>query len=250
MTDQMHDQLRALSESQARLSTTVDAMTDEQAASPSRLPGWDCAMVVTHLARNADSNAEMILAKLRGEERAQYADGPKGRASDIEMGRGRPASIIAADLRSAAGKLSAAFRAVEEDQWDLIVPAGIGPRPIRSRVRARRLEVEVHHADLGLGYGTKDWPDDFVGEELVRTIQAAPRRRSELAQAGSWRIGEWRLDVADEVTVTRGMMDADGAIDGEARDLFAWLMGRSGDEPLTVSGDSRVRQLPRWFPFP
>lgn len=229
---------------------TVESMTDGEAGEASLLPGWTRAMVVTHLARNAESNARMIQGRLRGEERPQYPGRPDARAREIEAGRGKSAAAVANDLRAAAAELEAVYRAVSGDQWDLVVPAGVGPRPIRQRLLSRRLEVEVHHVDLGLGYDVTDWPVDFAEEELERTLRSAPQRRVGLAQTGRWQVGRRLLEVGNDVHVLEGGGSADGSVEGDARYLFAWLIGRTGTDYLEVGGDERVRQLPRWFPFP
>lgn len=225
-------------------------MSNAQADEPSLLPGWTRAMLVTHLARNADSNARMIRARLRGEDQPQYPGGREQRAADIEAGRGRSAAQVAEDLHGAAAELMEAFQAISPEQWDLVVPAGVGPRPLRQRVRSRRLEVEVHHADLGLAYSVADWPMDFVEAELDRTVRTVPRRRIASAPYGRWAIGDWRIDIGDEVSVRRGVDGSDGAVGGDARYLFAWLIGRAGAEQLEITGDTRVADLPTWFPFP
>jgi maleylpyruvate isomerase len=37
-------------------------------------------------------------------------------------------------------------------------------------------EVEVHHVDLGLGYGYRDWPDAFVARRLPALVAQLPSR--------------------------------------------------------------------------
>ncbi|OLB67261.1 MAG: hypothetical protein AUI10_00520 [Actinobacteria bacterium 13_2_20CM_2_72_6] len=56
-----------------------------------------------------------------------------------------------------------------------------GARLPASQVLVRRLvEVELHHTDLGAGYGPGDWPAWFAGMELgepMRTQRADRRAR-------------------------------------------------------------------------
>jgi maleylpyruvate isomerase len=243
--------LDAIAAAEARLEVTVAAMTDEEAAAPSRLPGWDRAMVVTHVARNASSNAAMVAAALRGEERAQYPGGPEQRVAEIEAGRGRTASAVLADLRESAAMWAAVMATVGDEQWSLTVPAGVGPRPVEQRVRARLLEVEVHHADLGLGYTFRDWPAPFVDVVLPHTMALTSLRRGAGALPGSWGVGRWTVHVADDVEVGEGG-DADGFVTGPDAGLLAWLLGREtvASAGLVVQGDKRVAEFPAWFPFP
>jgi maleylpyruvate isomerase len=243
----MQDALRRLAEAESRVQWTVAVMTDDEAAGPSGLPGWDRAMVVTHLARNADGNAQMIAAKLKGEDRPQYPHGPRGRAEDIEKGRGRSAEDLAADLAGAAARLALVLGQVDDDDWDLVVPAGVGPRPIRQRVGGREVEVEVHHADLALAYSWADWPAELVAREL-------PQRAGSLGggtpDAPS---GSWTMRTGDQVwTVTTGSgSGATGEVSGAPAGLYAWLIGRASaaDAGLTLTGDERVADLPGWFPW-
>ncbi len=213
---------------ESRLVRTVAAMTDGQAAGDSRLPGWSRAMLVTHIARNASSNAGMVAAALLGEQRAQYPGGPEERAAQIEAGRGRSAAEVLADLHESAAEWAAVMAIVRDDQWELVVPAGVGPRPIAQRVKSRLLEVEVHHADLGLGYSYRDWPDAFVAAELDRTVA--------------------RIGVAYDGGAVRA---EGGVVAGPPAALLAWLLGRESVESagLAVSGDSAVAVLPARFPI-
>ena len=248
--------LRLLAEAEERLDRAVGSMSDDEAAAPSLLPDWDRAMVVTHLARNAEGNARMIVAKLAGEERPQYPGGPPARAAAIEAGRGRPVSELLPDLRGAVAELAAAFGAVGDDEWDLVVTAGVGPRPVRQRVGGRRVEVEVHHADLGLAYTWRDWPDDLVSDQLPRRIRNLARDVADGASVGQWLLitpsQSWTVSVADDVTVSEMAASApSGSVHGSDAALYAWLIGRAraADAGLRVEGDGRVVDLAEWFPW-
>jgi maleylpyruvate isomerase len=247
--------LRLVAEAEERLDRTVGAMTDAEAAEPSLLPGWDRAMVVTHLARNAEGNARMIAARLAGEERPQYPGGPPARAAAIEEGRGASAAALLDDLRAAVAELAAAFGAVGDDQWEQVVQAGVGPRPIRQRVGGRRVEVEVHHADLGLAYSWRDWPEDLVEDQLPRRLRNLGGRAPEDTATGRWAIatpgGSWTVTVGDGVQVTDGLTEPTGTVRGSAAAVYAWLIGRAGGagSGLEVDGDDRVLAVPEWFPW-
>ena len=234
--------LARVAEAEARLDATLAAMTDEEAAAPSLLPGWTRAMVATHLARNADSNAFMVAAALRGEHRPQYPGGRDQRAAEIEAGRGRTAAELLADTRAAARRWHEVMASVRDDQWDLTVPAGVGPRPVSQRVRSRLLEVEVHHADLGLAYGFRDWPEEFAREQAQRWVAGLPGLEPAAPPPGRWTVAG-RL-------VAWGP-GPEGAVDGDPRGLLAWLLGRAdaATAGLVLTGDARVAELPRWFPF-
>ena len=229
--------LTPVAEADARLDATLSAMTDAQAAEPSRLPGWTRAMCATHIARNGDSNALMVEAALRGERRDQYPGGPGERAAGIEAGRDRSAAEVLADVREAAALWHRVFDRVTD--WSVEVPAGVGMRPLAQRVASRLLEVEVHHADLGLGYTFRDWPLDFATEQVGYHV----RRMTSGGQPGQWVVGGHVVDLGEGPT---------GRIAGDPRAVLAWLMGRETvvDAGLEVTGDARVVSIPEWFPFP
>ena len=95
-------------ESTDRLLATADALTDAQAAAPSRLPGWTRGHVLTHLARNADGFRNLLAwAAHRGpRRRCTPARRPGPRPS--RQGAGRSAAELAADLRESAAAFAAA----------------------------------------------------------------------------------------------------------------------------------------------
>jgi maleylpyruvate isomerase len=182
-----------------RLLADLADLTDEDARRPSLLPGWSVGHVLSHLARNAEGNLRMAEGVLAGEIRAMYPEGPEGRARDIEAGAARPAAVLVADLRETADALHAAWDRITPQQWG--AGAGManqGVVPGRRLVRSRWREIEVHHADLGLGFTPGDWSAAYVQAD-------APDLLHRLAG---------RPDLLDEAT---------------ARELVIALLGRSGD---------------------
>jgi len=177
----------------ARLAARVELITDDEARSPSQLPGWTVAHVLAHLARNADGHVRRLEGALQGKDVPRYPGGPAQRDGDIDDGARRSATDIVADLGAAQRQL--------ELVWDDSVAAG-WPHPellggdvwptTASPVRRLR-EVEIHHVDLGLGYEPSDWPEEYVTWELPMILATVPAR----------------VNRTDDV-----------------RDLVAWLAGR------------------------
>lgn len=206
--------------SHARLVSGLARVTDAAARGPSRLPGWTVGHVLTHLARNADSHVRMIEAACRNEVGHQYPGGNQQRAADIETGAHRPAVDLVADAVTSAARLEDAWDATPDEVWRTgrgRVVSGIWPLaelPFR-----RWREVEIHHLDLGLGYGVDDWPDSYVEAELARTI----------AGLGA-RLGEGPgLDIRATDTGERWVVGNGSParpVSGERRILLAWLVGR------------------------
>ena len=209
--------------SHARLASGLARLTDADARRPSLLPGWTVGHVVTHLARNADSHVRMIEAAHRGEVGNQYPGGNDQRAADIEAGAHRPAGELVADAETSAARLEEAWDATPDEVWRTgqgRVVSGlwpVGELPFR-----RWREVEIHHVDLGLGYGVDDWPDCYVEVELARAIAGLRVRLGPGPGPGL----EIRATDTGERWVVPGNGSPERPVTGERRILLAWLVGR------------------------
>ncbi|HEV7536642.1 MAG TPA: maleylpyruvate isomerase family mycothiol-dependent enzyme [Acidimicrobiia bacterium] len=226
MTTRPDDDLRRVRSAHARLLETVGGLDDQVARRPSLLPGWDVAMLVTHLARNADGHAGVAEGARGGERRRRYPS-PEARDTGIEAGRRRPAAEVADDLRASIERLEQAWGTLPLDAW-----VGVGlsptdePEPIAEAPAARLREVEIHHADLGLGFTFEDWEATFVAEELDRWmpglgVRLPPGVGASVVATDTGRT--WTIPTADR--------DGGGAVDvlrveAPSRALLAWLVGR------------------------
>ena len=132
-------------------------MDPVEAGRPSRLPRWTVGHVLTHIARNADSHRELL------DGRPQYPSF-ESRNADIEAGAARSWDDLVDDVAASAVALDAR-RAATAD-WDGVVEMVAGPRPRYLLPLLRQREVEVHRADLGLGYRFDDMPAEYVRREL------------------------------------------------------------------------------------
>ena len=211
----------------ARLLATLAGLGPGDARRSSRLHGWTVGHVLSHLARNADSHVRMLSAAQRGEVADQYAGGRAQRAADIEVGAGRPEADLVADVVAGCRRLEAAWTQTADQVWQ----AGrgrvaSGEWPLRDLPFRRWREVEVHHADLGLGFGWQDWSDAYVARELERTVAVlAPR----LPAGRSLRLAA--TDTGAAWTVPEGGGDPVEA-SAPGRELLAWLTGREGGPGL------------------
>jgi maleylpyruvate isomerase len=177
--------------SHAALVTALAGLTDEQARGPSLLPGWSIGHVLTHIARNADSVVRRLGAAREGRLVEQYVGGREGRDREIEEGAGRPAGRLVEDVRRSAAEADRVLAAYPQDLWDQPTLHVSGRQePAWSVVFARWREVEVHHVDLGFGYRLQDWPGELVDHYLPGMVEALTGR-------------------------------------ADARELWAWLMGRA-----------------------
>lgn len=186
-----------------RLWHTVEGLTDEMARRASLLPDWSVGHVLTHIARNADSHVRMLEGALAGEVLTQYPGGPDGRAADIEAGSGRSADQLVADVRATAERLETVMAAMTSEAWrggGLFWDGSLWPAPLIVFHRWR--EVEVHHADLGLGYEPADWPEEYVEIELARQVAVLPGRldSDRRRHLTAWLLGREPLPALDPLT--------------------------------------------------
>jgi maleylpyruvate isomerase len=212
--------LAALQESTVRLHETLASLDDEHARRPSLLPGWSVGHVLTHLARNADGMVHLVDWALTGVPEPMYASA-EARNADIDAGAGRSATDLSADVRDSADRLAAALErlgAAGPEALDRLLvfgpprPGADPDTPAHAVPYARRRELEIHHVDLGLAYGPRDWPTDFV----ERTLMFVHGRS--------------------------------GAVDavGEPSDVLAWRLGRPAPGPVRRRDGSDAGEPPPW----
>lgn len=167
----------------------IVGLTDGQARAPSLLPDWTVGHVLTHIARNADSVIRRLEAAVRGQIVDQYPGGYAARAAEIAAGALRPASDLVDDVAETATRLEAVCLSIPEAAWERSTRGVSGAeRPARTMMLERWREVEVHHADLGLGYEPIDWPQGLIDVWLPRELERLPQRtdRSSLL---AWIVG-------------------------------------------------------------
>ncbi|MGH9124480.1 MAG: maleylpyruvate isomerase family mycothiol-dependent enzyme [Acidimicrobiales bacterium] len=197
MNDHIRAHIEGCREAHARLSATLDGVTDDVARRPSLLPDWTVGHVLTHIARNADSVLRRIDGARRAEVVDQYVGGLEGRAADIEAGARRPAAALVADVRATSVAVDTAWDTVPDEAWGRLTRRAVGGlSPLDSVLFSRWREVEVHHGDLGLGFGYRDWPDAYVAEELARQLARLPSRLADVGQRRQ--LCAWLMDRAGE----------------------------------------------------
>ncbi len=177
LTNDVRRDLRGAVLAHERLIIDLSGLTDEMVQQPSLLPDWTVAHTLTHIARNADSHVLMLQAAAQGEVGAQYPGGIEQRNADIERGVGRSAAALLADVVDSNARLEAAWLEMTDEAWKGEGASFFGPVAINDLPFRRWREAVVHHADLGLVYSWRDWPDDYVRVELTRrTMEWASRR--------------------------------------------------------------------------
>jgi maleylpyruvate isomerase len=216
---------------------SVEALRDEDLHAASALPGWTRGHVVAHLARQADGLRNLLSWAQTGVRRPMYGPVP-GRDAEIARDRGRPASLLLADVAVAGRELLQHAAELTVRQWACPVALPDGRVVAARRVLALRLrEVLVHHVDLALGYTPESWPFE-AAQHLLAELAAELEMRGDypalqvdaLDTGASYRIGG-----PGPVARVRGL----------SRELAAWLMGRGASEDLScVPGP--LPALPTW----
>lgn len=234
--------LGAIGAATARLLAALATLTDGQAREPSLLPGWTRGHVLTHLARNADGLANLLRSARTGSETPMYAS-DASRDADIEAGAGRPAAELVADVRESAASFGREAELMPAGAWTVQVRRTPGGEQFPADgVPLRRLgEIEIHHADLGLGYRPRDWPEEFVTAYFPRVAGAWAGR----ADAPACLV--WPAGTSDRLPVGAARPgDGVPVVHGSRADLLAWLLGRGTGEGLSVDGAGAPPALPAW----
>ena len=196
----------------ARLVAAIGGLSDDQARQPSQLPDWTVGHVLSHLARNADGLVGMIDGAARGEVVPQYPS-VEARTRGIEEGAGRPAAELVDHVRTSIERLEQRWHEADAATWAGNGLTIGGPTPVAELPWRRWREVEVHHADLGLGFSFEDWSDPYVRLELVRMQMLFASRKP---------MGMTALPPA--------------ALAATPKRRLAWLMGRASIDGLQPAG--------------
>lgn len=200
----------------------VDGLDDSDMAGATLLPDWDRAMLVTHVAARSEGVLRAVQAAERGEVGQVYPGGRPARDAGIEAGRGRPADELKDRLRRGTSQLQAALERAPESVWRAKALHG-QEVDIANLVTSQVREVLVHHVDLQVGYGPRQWPTPWVVEEMDLCMLDLPARLpagvATVLEATD--IGQrWVAGSGDELDIS-----------GDLVDLFTWLIGRASTVP-------------------
>lgn len=190
-------------EAQLRLARRVAQLSDNDIASPSLLPGWSVGHVLTHLARNADGHARRLSGALAGQDIPKYVGGGDQRRQEIDEGATRPAAEIIEDLMASMVHLEEVFDRCTAAAWPNGQLLGGGNYGASECPAHRLREVEMHHVDLGMGYTSSEWPEDYVAWDLSELLATVPERLGSLADRRSfmaWLAGRGPLDAATSLS--------------------------------------------------
>lgn len=226
-----------LTEATTRLLDALDAVPPGVVGHPSLLPHWTVGHVLTHIARNADGQRNLLHWAATGEVTPMYPS-RDARNTDIQAGAGRDQEAIVDDVRISASHLAAAIADLPDDAWRAEIDTGRGGPVTADVVLAQRLaEVELHHHDLGIDAGLALLSDQAGHALLAAVLRSYVRTHAltglvlEPDGAGPIRLGAPDPGVAGadqgtDATVVRG----------RAVSLAGWLTGRTDGADLLCDG--------------
>lgn len=210
-------------------------LNDDDMRAPSQLPGWSRGHVVTHIARNADALCNMVRWAETGVETPMYASREQ-RDADIDSGADRSAHALRVDASASAGRFLQAINELDVRHEDAPVSRMPGTEtfPARDIALLRRIEVEIHQADLGIGFTHRDWSSDFA-EVMVGRVRKDKADGPAMVLRATDTHGLWTYGV-----------EGDGPeVAGTAADLAWWVLGR-GDGAGLVSSTGVLPQQGKW----
>lgn len=222
--------LELLADANQRLVRDVDALDDAIFTTPSLLPEWTVGHVVAHLALNGEGLAGALNGVAGGIATPMYASQDARDADIAKLGAGS-ASELRSRLMASTELFDREVSDLPDDKWEVMIERTPGQRGFsaRSTVLMRLREVEIHHADLGVGYTAADWSPAFT-TVLLDSLRKfdSPRPFRVLARdlAQTWAYG----DGDPTTTVT-----------GDSHDLAWWLTGRGDGATLTSDRDGLPR---------
>ncbi len=226
--------LTALDVSAQAFTRTVDALTPDELAAPSLLPGWTRAHVVAHVALNGFALAGVLDGLVHDQPVAMY-ESDEQRASEIEeLAQVEPSELRERHL-AATTAFDEAVEAMREEHWGGHIDRlpGVPGWPAVSVVPMRRRELEIHHADLGTSYTRADWPEDFVAELLDTVVvdhtDSGPFQVRATDLGRDWWVGG----------------EGGPVVMGAGADLGWWLTGRGEGDGLSCDAG----ELPRLGPW-
>lgn len=216
--------------------TAVAALSDDELAVPSRLPGWSRAHVIGHVARNAEALVRLAGWARTGVECPMY-ESREQRDAEIES----TALLAPSELRDlvaeTASTLDRALGQLDDRTWHAEVRSALGRTIPAAEIPWMRIrEVWLHATDIGGNLDPSDLPDGVVDLLLDDTVGAVSARDGcpSLVLAPVDRERTWVLGpeaAAAEV------------IELNAAESAWWMSGRFSD----ADRPRGLPELPRWI---
>jgi maleylpyruvate isomerase len=257
-----HEHLTSLRTAHRRLLQVSAHLDDETVAGPSQLPGWNRAMLISHLRFGGEAQLRGVVAAANGSSAVMYPGGEKQRDAEIESGRNRSSAELHEELTDLCRRMEDTFAGLTDSQWNLDVVTRRGPIPVHEVLEQRWLDVEVHLVDLDVGQTIDDVSAELVDVYLPKLVAVLPalRRRPDADHGvnGTWQLvrsdgnGVWQI-CADGERAWLGdeaQQQPATTVTGSAKQLFGLLLGRLEPSALTCRDTCEAAKLKRAFPGP
>lgn len=213
----------------------VQGLDEAAMRGPSLLPGWDRAMLVSHVHRNAEALGRLIEWARTGTPTPMYASAEQ-RIADIAESAAWSSEHLRAATVGSAHDLATAFGALTPEQWETAVTTATGREvPATAVPWLRTREVAIHLVDLGLGHTFGDLPPDFLDALIDDVVRFRAGRGTDPACAV--------VDGHGEERRLNGRPGEGPTVTGDRAHLAAWLTGRSEGVGLDVDGPALPRLL-------
>lgn len=225
-------------------SQAIHALSDDDVAGPSLLPGWSRATLIAHVSGNAQAFARAIAGATSGGDTRMYDSREQRNAQIEEYARLHPAELRALSDASAAS-LVEAWDGLTPEQWSLSFTNGQGnPMPLAGTVKGRTREVWVHLVDLDAGPTFADVPADIADAVLHEVWASWTARGTDAGLAIS-------TQAADGAPLTLGAAEAPGVtlVTGSLAAVAGWATGRTreGVTAVSASGPAPLPAAPDWI---
>ena len=224
--------LNRLTRETGMLLATVDSLTDEEFAAPSKCEGWTRAHVVAHLVLGADAMGNMITWGTTGVETPPYVSWD-ARNADIEnLAKKSPAEIKAA-LRTAIKNFADKAATLKDGLKAETVKTAGGASITPYAVPALRIsEVIIHHADLDTVWGLGEADMDALEDTLEIVVERVSANEDFPGVTVDTDEGEHYV-IGDGATAIKGGRDA----------VIGWL-ARGLTDGLRYDGELPERPVP------
>ena len=239
MTRSREDTRRWVAEGTALMRRALPGRRGDARAlqSPSGLPGWTRAHLLSHVAANAAALGNLVTWARTGVVTPMYTS-PEQRVADIAAGAALPASELVDRFERTAAELDDGWDRLTDDQWAAEVVTAQGRTVAASEtpwMRAR--EAMVHAVDLDGGVGFADLPSDLCAALVTDIVEKRSTGGNPALIIVPTDAGErwWVHGDQDPVPVH-----------GPLAQLTAWLAGRPSHDLATTDGGP-LPLLPSWL---
>lgn len=233
--------VHALRRANRALLQSIDGLDHETAQAESKLPNWNRASILTHLAHVGRSLVRMTDEALTAGATSTYPGGVTERSTSIKRARLMAADQIAKELETSIEELEDRWSLVTEQEWGHQFELdGLHQVPLTHLLMQRWTEVEVHLSDLGFNRDDFSVSDLYVAAALpIRVEWLIPLHR-ERSDADKSISGEWKLKASTSRqawTIRTPNAPSPCTIEGPDEDLLGFILGRVPVSQMTVAGN-------------